>query len=387
MNAGDPAATASADQDQRGASFDQDGELFRVLVENAPDVIARYDLDLRHAYVNPRIEVEIGAPPDAFLGKTHGEFGMSKPLAEMWHGALSRVRDSGIEEQIEFEHPTPWGPRFYQCRIVAERGPDCAIRSLLAVGRNLTEQRRAEGERRRILEVVGHDLRNPLAAILLNATEIQSACAEGRLGPETRTQIEHVVSSAEQMSRLISDLLSAATLEGGALRLDRIPYPVNSLLRGGAERMRPLAAAKSIHIEISAAPNRTVLVDPDRIHQVLSNLIGNAIQFSDPGSLITLGAKEAGQAVWFTVSDTGRGIPEEQIPFVFERYWQARQSRRAGAGLGLAIVKGIVEAHGGSVWVSSQVGQGSTFTFKIPAAQEVEGPGTTSPEETGELDL
>jgi signal transduction histidine kinase len=108
------------------------------------------------------------------------------------------------------------------------------------------------------------------------------------------------------------------------------------------------------------------MVDPDRLHQVFTNLLGNAIKFTPRGGVVTVGAWLEPEQVVFWVADSGPGIPEEHLPHLFDRFWQARSTDRRGAGLGLAIAKGIVEAHGGRIWARSVLGEGSTFTFCIP---------------------
>jgi signal transduction histidine kinase len=111
-----------------------------------------------------------------------------------------------------------------------------------------------------------------------------------------------------------------------------------------------------------------VWADPDRLHQVFENLIGNAVKFTAPGGLITVGASPGEGEVVTWVADTGVGIAAESLPYVFDRFWQEARANRQGAGLGLAIVKGIVAAHGGRVWVESTLGRGSAFYFTIPTA-------------------
>jgi signal transduction histidine kinase len=133
--------------------------------------------------------------------------------------------------------------------------------------------------------------------------------------------------------------------------------------------LQPLAADKSIHIELGATPESLVVVaDKDRVIQVLSNLIGNAIKFTLAGGSIVVAAQRHEDMVRVTVTDTGQGISEEQMPHLFDRYWQAKRDGRLGIGLGLTIAKGIVEAHGGRIWAESAPGRGTTFSFTLAPA-------------------
>jgi len=145
--------------------------------------------------------------------------------------------------------------------------------------------------------------------------------------------------------------------------------PAAQVVDESLEMERPLAAGASLELQTELSPDLPdVSADHDRLLQVFENLIGNAIKFSAPGGRITVGAARRDGEVLFRVADTGGGIGAEQLPHVFDRFWQAQPSGRRGAGLGLPIVKGIIEAHGGRVWVESAPGRGSTFWFTIPVA-------------------
>ena len=136
------------------------------------------------------------------------------------------------------------------------------------------------------------------------------------------------------------------------------------------EAQRSLASSASLELQLDVEPGLAdVWADHDRVLQVFENLIGNAVKFTKPGGRITIGAASHDGEVLFWVEDTGAGISAEEMPHVFDRFWQAPKARRGGAGLGLQIVKGIVEAHGGRIWVESEVGVGTTFYFTLPTAE------------------
>lgn len=217
-----------------------------------------------------------------------------------------------------------------------------------------------------VLAIVSHDLRNPLAAIQLNANLL------GRLLPEGtdargRKLVEGILRSTARMERLIRDLLDASRIEAGRLVLERQRHSVVALVQEAVEMLRPLANQHSVRLDMDV-PSRPceVLCDRERILQVLSNLVGNAIKFTPAGGLVTIGIECRPSEVQVSVRDTGIGIPESSLPRLFERYWQARESEHRGAGLGLFIARGIVEAHGGRIWAESKVGQGSVFSFTLP---------------------
>jgi signal transduction histidine kinase len=140
-------------------------------------------------------------------------------------------------------------------------------------------------------------------------------------------------------------------------------------IRRSIGRANRLISEASVQVEVDVSEHLpSVLADPARVLQVFSNVVGNAIKFTPAGGLIRLGAKAGDAEVCFSVADTGPGIPSDQIPNLFRRFWQARRADRRGAGLGLPISKGIVEAHGGRIWVDSTPGQGSNFQFTLPMA-------------------
>lgn len=171
------------------------------------------------------------------------------------------------------------------------------------------------------------------------------------------------------MKRLISDLLDVASIDGGALWIRPQAYEVNDLLPEAIDMLLPLAVDKSLLLELSQEPPRVcVLVDKDRVMQVLSNLLGNAVKFTQEGGRITLSAAQDEREVRFAVTDTGQGVSQEQMPHLFARYWQGKRHGRLGIGLGLSIAKGIVETHGGRIWAESVLAKGTTFYFTLPSA-------------------
>jgi PAS domain S-box-containing protein len=221
-----------------------------------------------------------------------------------------------------------------------------------------------------VLRVVAHDLRNPLNAIGLSAHGL----AKGGLDPAgVQKRAEGILRSSARMGRMIEDLLDVARIEAGKLALARAALSPDELLEAMIEAERPLALAAGLSLELTPGGSLPqVRADRDRLGQVLENLIGNAIKFTPAGGRITVEAKEAPGEVVFSVADTGVGIPPEQEARLFDRFWQARPTDRRGAGLGLAICKGIVEGHGGRIWVASTPGQGSTFSFSVPTTQAEE---------------
>lgn len=219
--------------------------------------------------------------------------------------------------------------------------------------------------RDQMLGVVAHDLRNPLGTIRMAAGLLEEVLeAES----PARKQLAMVNRAVGRMNRLIGDLLDMKRLENGPLSIEMRPCPAGAVLAEAVDMLRALAGESGVQLmlgELRALP--TVMADPNRIQQVLSNLIGNAIKFTPKGGSITVGGAHESEFVRMTVADTGNGIHPEQLPHVFNQFWQGSKTDKRGIGLGLSIAKGIVEAHGGRIWVQSTPGTGTSFHFTIPA--------------------
>jgi signal transduction histidine kinase len=191
--------------------------------------------------------------------------------------------------------------------------------------------------------------------------------------PERRRQesVEAIHRSATRMKRLIEDLLDVTLIESGQFDLEWTRVPVRDLLEEAIEAQRPLATAATIDVGLDLDPGlQDIWADRHRLLQVLENLIGNAVKFTPGGGRISIRATSEERQTVFRVTDNGVGIAANDVPHVFDRFWQARKGARDGAGLGLPIARGIVEAHGGRIWVESTLGSGTSFFFTIPTAED-----------------
>ena len=225
----------------------------------------------------------------------------------------------------------------------------------------------ASRARDEILGVVSHDLRNPLSAISMCARVLLESPPE--VADDRRELADAILQSTHLMQRLIQDLLDASTIESGHLQIHRRAEALGPLVDSALNMVRLAADERGIALVRDVAPALpAVFIDAMRLEQVLANLLGNAVKFTEHGGRVSVQVDLDGAVVRVRVSDSGVGIPAEHLPHIFDRYWHARrQSRTAGTGLGLAIARGIVEAHGGTLGVESSLGTGSTFTFTVPA--------------------
>jgi PAS domain S-box-containing protein len=242
-----------------------------------------------------------------------------------------------------------------------------AHRAALALenARLFLESREATRVRDEVLRVVAHDLRNPLNTISLTADLLHE-----RLGPVAGEEVGRlglIRRSIDQANHLIEDLLDVARMEAGRLTIEPTRLDATGLVREVAELHHALAAARAIRLELDA-PERSNAIHADRarILQVFGNLVANAIRFSPEGGRVRVSARRDAGMVRFSVADEGPGIAPESISHLFDPFWQAARTGTGGAGLGLSIARGIVEAHGGRIWVESEPGHGSTFHFTVP---------------------
>ncbi len=303
-----------------------------------------------------------GLYPDA---RKSGEWGLSGALrgetrvgeiirVETPDGSTKKVRHSALPLHDE------------QGRFVAAILVDEDITSLKEA---MAALRRAVQARDDVLAIVAHDLRNPLTGIVMHSQRLERTVDE----PRTREAISAIRTNAQRMNRLIEDLLDVTRIEQGALAIDPTIIRADALLSDVVETERAVAAKNSIQValDLRGAPVE-VWADQERLVQVLGNLIGNAIKFTQQNGRIVVGAAPRGGECVFWVADTGPGVSAEALPHLFDRFWQADRGDRRGAGLGLAITKGIVEQHGGRVWAESTPGNGTTMFFTIPLAENAE---------------
>ena len=214
---------------------------------------------------------------------------------------------------------------------------------------------------------ISHDLRNPLASIRLAAETLQDRARAA--GDTKQARFAALIdASAGRMLGMVNQILDFTRLRAAVVALDRKPLDVLKTVTRAVEEMRPLADGKRVRVDVVAGPGDfTVLGEEASLIRVVVNLVGNAVSFTAAGGSVTLHLAEAGDQLELRVEDTGVGIPPEALPWIFEPYRQAH-GRRKGTGLGLAVVKGLVEAHGGTVGVQSELTKGSCFTVTLPKA-------------------
>ncbi|MDQ6891764.1 MAG: ATP-binding protein [Acidobacteriota bacterium] len=218
------------------------------------------------------------------------------------------------------------------------------------------------------LGMVSHDLRNLLNGIVMGAGKLASGAPAGDRGNETRKDTTRIQNYAARMDRLIGDLVDVVSIDAGKLALKRVREDCTPLIDEAIDGFREIAAEKNVFLTKIPQASLMAELDPQRVLQVLANLIANSIKFTAAGGSVSVGVERKGNEALFCVRDTGAGIPSEMRDAIFERFWQIGKDDRRGLGLGLYISRCIVEAHGGRIWAESEPGKGSELFFTIPAA-------------------
>ena len=277
-------------------------------------------------------------------------------LVEAWR----RCQQTGELQSESVEVPTRH--QFLQLVVI----PDSHASGSLLLVQDLTRVRRLETVRRDFISNLSHELRTPLASLKALTETLQDGALDDP--PAARRFIDQIQIEVDALTQMVTELLELSRIESGRLTLDLRPVAPCDLLDSASGRMQLQAERARLSLRVECADNlQKVKIDTQRLEQVLVNLIHNAVKFTRSGGELILEAEAGTGEVRFAVRDTGIGIPEEDVPRIFERFYRVDKSRSgSGTGLGLSIAKHIVEAHGGKIWAESVEGRGSTIYFTIP---------------------
>jgi two-component system, cell cycle sensor histidine kinase and response regulator CckA len=359
---------------------------FRTLTENAPDIIARFDRNLRHLYVNPAIEKVAGLLVQDFIGKTNRDLEMPEDLVTQWEETLGRVFSTGEQLSFQFEFPTPNGIKHFQSRCVPEFALDGSVESVLGITRDITELKQLESQllRAQRLESIGtlasgiaHDLNNILTPILATAQLLPLTLPS--LDEQNQNLLKLLSDSASRGSSLVQQILFFAKGTGG----NRIPLQITYLLRELRQLINQ-TFPKSIDVQIYIPEGLWMIVgDNTQLHQVLMNLCINARDAMPNGGVLSLLPENlwideqyaqmelearVGPYLVITISDTGAGIAPDILDRIFDPFFTTKEPGK-GTGLGLSTAIGIVKSYGGFVKVSSELGKGTQFKIFLPATE------------------
>lgn len=356
----------------------QNEALLRAMMDATSAVIYIKDREGRYKKVNKRFEEVLQLPAEQLIGKRDVDL-FPEAVAERLNANDRRVFQGGeaihIEETIEIQGME----QVYITSKVPLREASGKIWALCGISTDISEQKRMETNlaqavqtRDDVLAVVSHDLRNPLNVINMTITLLLKLKPEQRQDKEPEL-FDTIKRSVALMNRMIGDLVDTVSLRANRLSVHKQIHAADTIIDEALSIQAPAARQRGVTLRWdSGAANVEIICDRVRILQVLANLIGNALKFSPPDSAITVKVEDTGAEVMLCVADTGSGIAAEDMPQVFNPYWSGKAHQRVGTGLGLYISKGIVEAHGGKIWLDSTLGKGTTVYFTLPRAPQTD---------------
>lgn len=347
-----------------------------VLLTSVGDGIYGVDADGRITFVNPTGASALRYDAEDLLGRdAHDVFHAPDEhgTAYSYEGCyIAEAIRSGIVTAAEEDVYVRADASTFDVEITASPLVDEDLpRGAVVVFRDVTQRREVDRMKNEFLSVVSHELRTPLTSIR-GSLDLLSSGVLGELSPQARSMTAIAAESSERLTRLINDILDLERIESGDRSVHAVPVDAADLLTRSATEMAGLADTSGVEVVVEPSTGR-VLADADRIVQTLTNLLSNAIKFSDAGQAVHLDARaDGGGHVLFRVRDEGRGIPEDKLDTIFQRFEQVDSSdarQKGGTGLGLAISRGIVERHGGRIWAESELGSGTTVMFTLPAVR------------------
>jgi two-component system phosphate regulon sensor histidine kinase PhoR len=325
---------------------------------NMTDGVIMTDIEGNILLANRAAENLFGFTQDKIIGRPIIEAVRDYEIDEVLKSCLNTAK----EQTNQFDSLT--ARRFL--RTVAIPITNGRLKGALVLFQDLTELRNLQTMRREFIGNISHELRTPLSVIKVIIETLES----GTIADQKTTDdfLTRVADEVDRMTQMVTELTELSRIESGRAELRTEPVNLNSLIEGVIARLGPQADRQGVTLSSELPPDLpAIIADKERIGQVLTNLVHNAIKFTPSGGRATISAKQEKDSIVVQVADTGIGISKEDLPRVFERFYKADKARTSeGTGLGLAIAKHIVQAHGGSIWAQSEEGKGSTFSFSLP---------------------
>lgn len=352
----------------------QDYRRFAAVIDHMADGVVITDRAGSVLLINPAACRLLNTAENEALGRSFAAVVRHHALIELWQ--------RGRREQTEQVEAVEISPKLFLQAVLTpyQRGEASGF---IALFQDLTQVRRLQVMRRDFISNLSHELRSPLASLRAVVETLQDGAAADP--PAAERFLQKAENEINTMTQMVEELTELSQIESGQIRLRLAPATVSDLIDGPLERLRPQAEAGGLSLEVALPPDLPpVLVDAERLRQVVGNLVHNAIKFTPPGGHVQVSAARdegagdgppgAAPALMLVVEvrDTGIGISKVDLPRVFERFYKSDRARtrsRGGTGLGLAIARHIVESHGGQIWVKSKEGKGSSFFFSMPVVE------------------
>jgi PAS domain S-box-containing protein len=361
-----------SDRIQSAKSLQRSEEQLQLITDALPVLIAYIDQHQRYRYNNRTYESWYGRPRLSLRGKTIREVVGESNYRQM----LPYIDTVLAGKSVTFESQpvTENGNSYWMnATYIPDFSSSGEVKGFFSMTEDITERKAVEQMKSEFISIASHEMRTPLTAIH-GVIKLLSAGRLGELSESGAKMAEMALRNGDRLVRLVNDILDLERMESGRDEINRQPCDSSELIRQTIDSLSSMAQAQGIRL-VTVSPSIELLADRDRIIQTLSNLLSNGIKFSPANSTIWISAQLEQQNVLFSVKDSGRGIPKEQLETIFERFQQVDASdsrQKGGTGLGLAICRHIVEQHQGKIWAESEGidGQGSTFFFTLPQAVE-----------------
>jgi two-component system sensor histidine kinase ResE len=344
------------------AELQQEQARLRGILASVAEGIIAVDAERRITLLNPQAAGLLRVDQEASVGVRIEDLAAPRHVTRQFKRCLEQ------NDLCTAEFATEAPPRHFVLQVAPVRSGASGPWGAVAVLRDVTEARRLDEMRRRFISDASHEIRTPLTSI----GGFAAAIADGTAATEDqRTRSATLIMrEVERLNRLVNDLLDLSRIESGAVKLDLDEVDIPELVRAATEAFEAQMQERGIQLDLDVPEMLPkVQADADRVYQVLVNLMSNALRFNRDEGRIAITARQVDRSIQVDVRDTGPGIPEEELPHIWERFHRADSSRArrgGGTGLGLAIVRSIVEAHGGKVTAESELEKGSTFTFTLP---------------------
>jgi PAS domain S-box-containing protein len=350
---------------------------FRTLVENAPDLIMRFDKEYKHLFVNAATKPLLNMEPEEFIGKTHEDLGFPDHMCKFWEEEMKKVFASSELSVVEFSFHIDGEEKYFDWQLIPEFDENGDTETIMAVARDITARKlnekvleEAVKTKDKFFSIIAHDLKNPFNAMLPIVHILKENHADMQREQLTEL-IELIDSSVKQEYSLLKNLLEWSRAQTGSLKLKPEKIKVRELVDSNLLLHRAKAESKKIEVRVQELTQHDVLADKYMTETVIRNLISNALKFTDIGGIIKVNIGENNGDVYCSIQDNGIGISNENQDKLFRidtNYNRLGTQDETGTGLGLILCKEFVEKNGGTIAVESEAGVGSKFTICLPKA-------------------
>jgi len=347
-------------------SLRQSEERFRSLAENSPESIVRVDTGLHIVYANAASSRAFGAPREAMVGKSVESLELPPELATQATQKLTEAITSRRPVTFDFSFPGPRGTRYYQSMVTPELAEDGSVKSLLTINHDLTKERELQQAKDDFIGFVSHELRTPLTVII---GALGTGLTPGITAEDLRDLLKDAMGSAQTLAHIVDNLVELSRHQVDKVMLETGRLDVVSAVLDAVRKEEGHAVSHPFVVDV-ADDLPLVTADRTRVGLILRNLLDNAAKYSPAGDEVTIRARRQDDCVVVSVTDRGKGIPPDKQDSLFRPFERLDDTRVTvkGLGLGLMVCKRLVEIHGGSIWLESEMGKGTTFFFTLPVS-------------------